>query len=250
MQLGQRRGSSWQLPSGSSFIVFILGGKAIGSSCLAPLLDKRLLRMGLEAWELTKPRQLTLRVWPCSIPLSHILQNCNQVKHMTSLGDIELKAVAGPQGSCYLLASILVSGMPKEATFSRVRICGFFCAAHFRTASRARRACSGGRPQAHQAQKHHRPSEAGLCSNGAWLQGSSDAGTPAHQHYCHEPTGAQAALQQVPQGPVLSCQSAVGRGRQLGSEAAAATGGAGKGPRGSECGRSDGIISVTCRNCR
>ena len=167
-------------------MVFILGGKAIGSSCLAPLLDKRLLRKGLEAWELTKPRQLTLRVWPCSIPLSHILQNCNQVKHMTSLGDIELKAVAGPQGSCYLLASILVSGMPKEATFSRVRICGFFCAAHFRTASRARRACSGGRPQAHQAQKHHRPSEAGLCSNGAWLQGSSDAGTPAHQHYCHE----------------------------------------------------------------
>lgn len=140
MQMGQRRGSSWQLPSGSSFTVYSGWpvarqlGQGRGNSR-----SRGNFLLGLALFDSSKP---------------HISKLQPNKAHVIAWG----KAAAGPQGSCNLLASLLVSGMPMEATFSRVRICGFFGAAHFRTASRAGPACEGSRPQAHQAQKHHRPS--------------------------------------------------------------------------------------------
>lgn len=204
MQMGQRRGSSWQLPSGSSFIVYSgwQGNwiKGVGTHKAG----------ATSSW-----------VWPCSIPLSRIFQNCNQVKHMSSLGGrlqqgrrvraIFLRASLcracprrphSPESGSAASSALLISGQHQEHD-KPVRAAGHKHIRHRSTIALQKPACVRMEP------------------------GFGAAPT-------HELTGAQAALQQVPPGPVLSCQSAAGRGQQLGSEAATATGAAGKGPRGWE----------------
>lgn len=170
MQMGQRRGSSWQLPSGSSFTVYSgwqgnwvkdVGTHEAGAT---------------SSW-----------VWPCLIPLSRIFQNCNQIKHMSSLGG---RLQQGRRVRVIFLQASLCRACPwrphSPESGSAASLALLISGQHQEQDQPARAA--GHKRIRHRSTIALQTSEAGLRSTGAWRRGSSNART----HRCASCSSASA----------------------------------------------------------